>query len=156
MAKGVGGRPRKPTELKVLEGNPGKRPIPINEIKPVPKSIKCPEWLDEYAKAVWNEYGPKLEKLGLFTEIDGLDFINLCIAAGDVRLHTETLTRSGHILISPQGFEMQRPEVSMRNSAIKIITTISGKFGLSPSDRAGLVSTKDEDKGNKMSKLLGG
>ena len=41
----AGGRPPKPTYLKVLEGNPGKRPLNENEPKPKPSAPKCPAWL---------------------------------------------------------------------------------------------------------------
>ena len=36
------GRKPKPTALKVLEGNPGKRPLNENEPIPPKGSIKCP------------------------------------------------------------------------------------------------------------------
>ena len=39
------GRKPKPTALKVLEGNPGKRPLNENEPIPPKGSIKCPSWL---------------------------------------------------------------------------------------------------------------
>ena len=41
----IRGRKPKPTALKLLEGNPGKRPI--NEHEPVPPkgTVKCPTWL---------------------------------------------------------------------------------------------------------------
>lgn len=50
------GRKPKPTALKLLEGNPGKRPI--NEHEPIPPkgTVKCPSWLEQEAKrngSVW-------------------------------------------------------------------------------------------------------
>ena len=44
------GRKPKPTALKLLEGNPGKRPL--NEHEPIPPTgkIRCPSWLEEEAK----------------------------------------------------------------------------------------------------------
>ena len=44
------GRKPKPTALKVLEGNPGKRPL--NDREPVPPkgTLKCPAWLLPEAK----------------------------------------------------------------------------------------------------------
>ncbi len=44
------GRKPKPTALKVLEGNPGKRPLNLNEPKPEKKAPKCPSWLEPEAK----------------------------------------------------------------------------------------------------------
>ena len=47
------GRKPKPTALKVLEGNPGKRPL--NELEPKPKkqAPSCPSWLEPEAKKEW-------------------------------------------------------------------------------------------------------
>jgi P27 family predicted phage terminase small subunit len=149
-------RPKKPTNLKVLEGNPGKRDIPKNEVKPKPVANKCPSWLPDEAKAIWAEYAPKLERLGLFTEVDGIDFQNLCISAAEVRMHTEALMQNGYTTETPQGFIVQRPEVAMRNKAILMVTTLSAKFGMSPSDRAGLTIPEQEKGKSKMSGLLSG
>ena len=44
------GRKPKPTALKVLEGNPGKRPLNENEPKPENKAPRCPSWLEQEAK----------------------------------------------------------------------------------------------------------
>ena len=47
------GRKPKPTALKALEGNPGKRPL--NEHEPVPPkaTLRCPAWLEAEAKKEW-------------------------------------------------------------------------------------------------------
>lgn len=44
------GRKPKPTALKKLEGNPGKRPL--NELEPLPQvtMLRCPNWLEPEAK----------------------------------------------------------------------------------------------------------
>lgn len=58
----IRGRKPKPTNLKVLEGNPGKRPLPTNEVKPQKKAPRCPQWLEEDAKrngSGWEKYWNK-------------------------------------------------------------------------------------------------
>lgn len=44
------GRKPKPTALKILEGNPGKRKLNAKEPTPLKKAPKCPAWLDAEAK----------------------------------------------------------------------------------------------------------
>ena len=44
------GRKPKPTNLKVLEGNPGQRPLNDNEPKPGKKAPTCAAWLEPEAK----------------------------------------------------------------------------------------------------------
>ena len=79
------GRPKKPTKLKLIEGNPGKRPLPKNEPKPKIKKSEAPEWLDETARAIWDEYEPKLRNLELLTEIDQEAFAAFCHCASMFR-----------------------------------------------------------------------
>ena len=47
------GRKPKPTAIKVLEGNPGKRPLNEHEPAPPKANIKCPTWLLPEAKKEW-------------------------------------------------------------------------------------------------------
>ena len=46
----IRGRKPKPTALKVLEGNPGHRPLNKKEPMPKGKLPRCPEWLEDDAK----------------------------------------------------------------------------------------------------------
>ena len=74
------GRKPKPTSLKILEGNPGKRPLPKNEIQPKKKAPRCPSWLEEDAKKEWKRMGKVLEGLGLLTDMDMMAFAGYCQA----------------------------------------------------------------------------
>jgi phage terminase small subunit len=47
----------KPTELKIIEGNPGKRPLNKNEPRPPRLSPQCPNWLLPEAKKEWKRLG---------------------------------------------------------------------------------------------------
>ncbi len=74
-----GPRPQ-PTALRVLRGNPGKRPLNADEPKPASiASIAPPVWLDPTAAEAWRELAPRLQKLGLLTELDQQRFSMLCI-----------------------------------------------------------------------------
>lgn len=151
------GRNKEPTEIKVLRGNPGKRKIDSDEVKPRPLVGECPSWLNSYAKEVWNEYSPKLERLGLLTEADFLDFQNLCIQAGMLRKAYEDLERKKTLVMkAPSGYQQQRPEIGIINTCTKNITSLCSKFGMSPSDRAGLSSPEASKKRSKLSGLLSG
>ena len=74
------GRKPKPTALKVLEGNPGKRQLNIVEPKPKKKAPKCPAWLDAEAKKEWRRLAKQLEDLGILTQIDMAAFAGYCEA----------------------------------------------------------------------------
>ncbi len=62
------GRPPKPTVLRVLEGNRGKRPL-----RKEPKATgvpECPTWLSREAKVEWRRVVPALMTMGLVGGID--------------------------------------------------------------------------------------
>lgn len=66
-----------PTSLKVLAGNPGKRPL--NKQEPQPKLVipDPPETLSAKAREKYYEIAPLLLKMGVFTEVDGLGLAQL-------------------------------------------------------------------------------
>ena len=76
------GRKPKPTAIKLLEGNPGRRPL--NEHEPVPPkaTIKCPAWLEPEAKKEWKRLAPALESMGVLTSVDISAFAGYCQAYG--------------------------------------------------------------------------
>ena len=67
------GRKPKPTALKMLEGNPGGRPLNEAEPKPQKKAPRCPPWLEDEAKREWKRMAKVLEQMGLLTEMDMAD-----------------------------------------------------------------------------------
>ena len=74
------GRKPKPTAVKVLEGNPGKRSLNTAEPKPEKKAPRCPSWLEDEAKKEWKRMSKQLEQLGILTEIDMAAFAGYCQA----------------------------------------------------------------------------
>ena len=147
------GRP-KPTPLKLIGGNPGKRPLPENEPKPYPKAPECPADIDKDAKKVWKRLGPKLEKLGLLTETDGDLFSMLCqIRSRLVWIHgeldmVELLDRNANpnqadmdklqhalIALSTKRIAFLLKEERLYSALLRQYAT---EFGLSPRGRVGL------------------
>jgi phage terminase small subunit len=85
------GRKPKPTVLKKLAGNPGRRPLPKNE--PMPTGIaKRPSWLPLGAVRVWDELAPVTQGLGLLTEHDGEAFGMLCTLAAEFRFDAAAMS----------------------------------------------------------------
>jgi P27 family predicted phage terminase small subunit len=63
---------RKPTALKLIEGNPGKRSLNHNEPKPPSEFPTMPRGLNAIEKAEWKRLATELPKVpGLITRIDG-------------------------------------------------------------------------------------
>lgn len=142
-----GGRPPKPTSLKILEGNPGKRPLNENEPQPKIGIPPLPGWLnDPRAIEVWNDLGPKLKKIGLITEIDGYLFGMLCQS---FVMFVEYSAK----LLNDRDFNIddKRKCSSIVNENFKAMRILSSLFGLSPSDRSRL---SVQTSGNKEDEIL--
>jgi phage terminase small subunit len=66
----MAGRKPKPNVIKLITGNPGRRPLNKREPKPRPGIPSCPSHLSLTAKAEWRRIVPLLSECGLVTEID--------------------------------------------------------------------------------------
>jgi P27 family predicted phage terminase small subunit len=136
----MAGRKPKPTQLKLLEGNPGKRPLPQNEPKPAPIAPDCPEWLCDDAKAEWARICPQLERLGLLTQVDMAAMVGYCESWAQYKKSMEFLHKHGEVypIKNEDGsikYLQQVPQVSIANKALGNIRAAASQIGLSPSDR---------------------
>ena len=152
---GTRGRKPKPTALKVLEGNPGKRPLNKNEPKPEKKAPKCPSWLEPEAKKEWRRMSKILEELGILTEIDASAFSGYCQAYARWKEAEEFLTKHGTIFKTPSGYIQQVPQVSIAQTYLKIMKDFCSEFGLTPSARSRIHAAVDKkDTEDEMEQLL--
>ena len=144
---GFPGRKPKPTHLKVLEGNPGKRPLPRNEPKPRPVSPKRPAWLTGEGRREWERVVPELGRLGLLTIVDGAALAGYCQSWTDYVETTRFLKKHGRTFETPNGYVQQRPEVSIAQKSLQLVKAFCAEFGLTPSSRGrmSLPGEKDDD-----------
>ncbi len=92
------GRKPKPTAVKELESNPGKRALNEFEPKPKKKAPKCPNWLDTEAKKEWRRVAKQLEELGVLTEVDMAAFAGYCEAYARWKEAEEFISKYGTIV----------------------------------------------------------
>src|SRR5438067_3785806 len=64
------GRRPKPTRLKMLTGNPGKRPLNHDEPRPEANIPECPPELGPLARQEWDRLVGELAALRLLTNLD--------------------------------------------------------------------------------------
>lgn len=149
------GRKPKPTALKVLEGNPGKRELNENEPKPKPKAPSCPKWLEDEAKKEWRRMSKQLEGLGLLTEVDMTAFAGYCQAYARWKQSEEFITKHGAIVKTPSGYWQQVPQVSIAQTYLRIMNRFCEQFGLTPSSRSRLTADNgNSDDDDIMENLL--
>ena len=81
LGQGKGGGPKPiPTKLKLLKGEKNKDRINTKEPKAIPIIGKPPAFLNKQAKKEWKKVAPKLERLGIATELDGSILAAYCDA----------------------------------------------------------------------------
>ena len=85
---GLRGPPPQPTSLRVLYGNPGKRPINGREPQPRTKRPQCPDYLDDAARQEWRRLVPILSRMRVLTEADGIALGSLCQQYAMLQEHT--------------------------------------------------------------------
>lgn len=142
------GRKPKPTNLKLIQGNPGKRKVeetaePAPE--PIPLHMPPPDYLDEAAAAEWKRLAPELQRWGLLTRLDVAAFVVYCEAWARLRQAKAKLDEEGHISVSPKGYPQQSAWLSIYNRAAKTIKDFGSEFGLTPVARVSLRGTAQGD-----------
>jgi len=143
------GRKPKPTNLKILNGNPGKRPL--NESEPKPKgAVKCPAWLHKDAKKEWKRIAPELEQLGLLTLVDMAAFAGYCESYAQWKEAIEFVHKHGtsYPVKDEEGrIKMIRPfpQVAQANQALANIRSFASEFGFTPSARGRIEVTGQEE-----------
>lgn len=152
------GRKPKPTAMKVLEGNPGKRPLNLAEPHPEKKLPDCPDWLEDEAKAEWERLAVPLYNLGLLTELDMAAFASYCQAYARWKEAEEFISQHGSIVKTKTGYWQQVPQVSIARANQAMMLKAAAEFGLTPSARSRIIAgnTKAEDAVDDMEALLGG
>jgi phage terminase small subunit len=131
----MAGRPRKPTALRVLQGNAGKRPLPKNEPKPPPGKAECPEWLGVEERKLWAETAPVFERMG-------------CLTVADVQAFAAWMIEVAKIKWCQKNGEPVPYSVSKAAQSYAI------QFGGTPAARA-RVTVKPEEKKDEFGELYG-
>lgn len=155
----VRGRKPKPTALKALEGNPGKRPLNAHEPTPPKMDIRCPTWLLPEAKKEWKRLAPSLEAMGVLTMADMTAFSGYCQAYARWKEAEEFITQHGSIFQTPSGYVQQVPQVSIAQQNLKIMQSFCTEFGLTPACRTRIIANNgkgDTSSDDPMERLLKG
>ena len=129
------GRKPKPRALKLLAGNPGKRPLPA-EIQVAGDVPNCPDHLDEAAKAEWKRVTELLAESGLLKQTDRTVLAAYCQCYARWANAEEQLRKLGPILMTPNKMPMQNPYLQIANKALEQLRKFMAELGFSPSSRS--------------------
>src|SRR5690242_5966335 len=138
------GRRPKPTRLKVLTGNPGKRPLNPDELNPEPAMPECPPELGPVAQREWHRLVGQLCALRLLTHLDRAALAAYCGAYALWAEAMEAIQKYGTMIKSPSGYPVQSPYVAVANRQAEIMMRIASEFGFTPVSRS-RISTPDPE-----------
>jgi P27 family predicted phage terminase small subunit len=154
----MAGRKPKPTAVKKLEGNPGKRKLNTKEPVPGKGMPDCPKWLLPDAKEEWVRLSEKLNQMGVLTEVDRSAFAAYCQSYARWKEAQDHINSEGATYETENGMQRPNPWVAICNTEQRLMMQAASEFGLTPSARSRIMAAsgvgKDEE--DEMEALLGG
>lgn len=153
---GKGGRARKPSTLRAVDGD---KPDRFNHDEPLPgqSAVQPPAWLVEsgaHTEAgaesgldVWHRYAPDLIAKGVLTPWDVEAFAVWCDSVIGYRKATVMVAREGLLVTGSMGNLVKNPACQLQRDYSDTMTKLGARFGLTPSDRAGLKVEREPQRG---------
>ncbi|AYL75986.1 phage terminase small subunit P27 family [Citrobacter freundii] len=153
----MSGPPKTPTHLRLVRGNPSKRPINKNEPQP-PKGVPpVPKHFDKQGKYWFKRMAEELDAIGVISQLDARALELLVEAYTEYRHHCETLDREGYTYAvysdddADEGQEREirmikpHPAAMMKADAWKRLRAMLAEFGMTPSSRSKVSKDKPDD-----------
>ena len=118
----------KSENLRLLEGNPGKRKIPNNpKVKPLIE-LKSPKWLKKEAKKYFKRIKPALLRLNLASELDSESIWLLCQSYADFVKYTLILEDEGATVSDGRGSKKKHPACTLQKEAFQRYQTLADRL----------------------------
>jgi P27 family predicted phage terminase small subunit len=137
-----------PSNVHLLRGNPGKKPLGQlldDTVRPPVEIPTCPGWLKAEARAEWLRITPHLERLGLVSQLDRAALTAYCVAWGDLvwarkrmaEVNADDATgEKGRIGTTPSGYRQISELQQISNRSLEQVEKFLQHFGMSPAARA--------------------
>lgn len=136
----MAGRRPTPTHLRLVKGNPGKRPVNAAEPKPAREIPSPPAHISTAARVAWGRLTGLLDQMGVLTQADAYalerlaelyaEIVDLTAALATHGRVYESSTESGGTIVRP------RPEAAMLADADRRFRAYLIEFGLTPAARS--------------------
>lgn len=140
------GRPPKPTALKELAGNPGRRPL--NKLEPRPRvaAPPCPKWLTGEARKEYKRVAKLLVDLRVLTEVDRSALAAYALSYAKWVDAEQRVSEQGAVLVSAKGNPYLNPWAGVASAALKDMKAFATEFGLTPASRSRISAAPPEEK----------
>lgn len=120
-------------------------------------NFKCPTWLDKEAKSEWKRVIKELIEKEEIKAADTKALEGYCQSYSKWKSCEKYIQEHGYTFSTPNGYEQQRPEVSIGNKAQSEMRAWARELGLTPSSRSRIkapssVEDEDEEMGSMIAK----
>lgn len=146
------GRKPVPTQLRLVKGNPGKRPLSQREAKVALAEPTPPPFLNDDAKVEWGRVCSTLYRAGLMTELDRAALAAYCQAYGVWAQAERAILKlqaggeiNGLLMKTTNGNVIQHALIGIANKARADVVKFSAEFGMTPSARSRVEAAPPED-----------
>ena len=148
---GLRGPAPQPTQIRILNGNPSRRPLPGNEPYYPPGITERPAMMSPAARRIWDRFVEEMECANVLRSVDAMALSQLCedeallgtLRRGVAQMAAEVAREAkakkrklpgGPMVALAQTTEGRRTFTTMRELASQIIVQ-RREFGLTPSAR---------------------
>ena len=132
---GPGRRP-KPTAMKELAGNPGRRALNYNEPRAIVCMPSCPMVVTGEARKEFRRIARLLANMGVVVEADRALLIAYAVAYGRWMDAEKIIAEQGVVLKTEKGKLIQNPYLLVSNRAFGQMCKLATEFGLTPASRS--------------------
>jgi P27 family predicted phage terminase small subunit len=136
----MAGRRPKPSHLKLIAGNPGKRPLNGAEPKPARVIPSPPEHLSPDARVAWGRFAAILDRSGVLTEADAAALEQVAETYAEIVALRQDIAAHGRFQVveTKAGGEMERmrPAYSALMDADRRLKAWLVEFGQTPAARS--------------------
>jgi P27 family predicted phage terminase small subunit len=152
----MAGRKPKPTILKLIAGNPGKRPINENEPQTKCEIPSCPENLQGVAREEWGRITAELYSMGLIDRLSRAAIAGYCEHYEQWVEASKNVRKFGTVVKSKSGYPVQSPYLGIMNRALSEMRKFMVEFGMTPSSRSRVSSLNNGKKADEKEKRFFG
>lgn len=151
----MAGRRPKPLAIKQLEGNPGGRPLNMDEPRAQRGIPEMPKGLRKTARREWGRITVDLDAIGVLTVVDGKALAMYCDAYADWEEAQRECVKKGLWYSEPivadsgvVGYKHKpAPWFNIKCAAMKMMKVYLIEFGLTPASRTKLKIEKPQQNG---------
>ena len=133
----------KPTALRRMQGNPGKRGYNHAEPQPPEDVPDCPSHLNAAARDEWDRLVHVLHDMGVVTLIDRAALAAYCQCYGRWVEAEEKLQTTPMLLKTATGYVQQSPWLSIANKQLELMGRYMTELGLTPAARSRVAAFAD-------------